>query len=221
MRGNEGWEPVTPASFDVTLAPDPDKCQRIRFKLRQLSTVTVTKIDIDHTPLSGWTIHAQPGPNNYFAVPVTATTGISGTAVFSLTKGLWIFSELAPPGTRYMPIVPFGGRQELVVQPPASYELRFKNQIFRTGCIDVTKVDVSAELRQSPVPLPGWRIQVRRTDGSLAASGVTDAGGKVSFANLPFGPYTGSGREPHRLGTSSFQRPTHNIDQCAVCAGAL
>ena len=190
VRGNEGWEPVTPASFDVTLAPDPDKCQRIRFKLRQLSTVTVTKIDIDHTPLSGWTIRAQPGPNNYFAVPVTATTGISGTAVFSLTKGLWIFSELAPPGTRYMPIVPLGGRQELVVQPPASYELRFKNQIFRTGCIDVTKVDVSAELRQSPVPLPGWRIQVRRTDGSLAASGVTDAGGKVSFANLPFGPYT-------------------------------
>lgn len=190
VRPDEGWEPVTPAAFDIALAPDPDKCQRIRFKLRQLSTVTVIKVDVNHTPLSDWGIRAVPGPGNDFASPIEGTTDISGTAVFSLTKGHWTFSEVAPPGVRYAPILPVGGRQDVMVSPPDSYTLRFKNQIFHRGCISVTKTDVTAELSQSPLPLPGWRIQVLRSNGTPAAVGTTDINGIVQFSDLPLGPYT-------------------------------
>ena len=40
-----------------------------------------------------------------------------------------------------------------------------------------------------PFGLPGWPVEVLRADGSVAASGATNAFGQVTFTELPFGPY--------------------------------
>ncbi len=76
-----GWSPVTPASFDVTLAYGRTDCAPIRFKMRQDVIVIVQKIGADHMPLPNWVIHAKPGAGNFFALAKNATTDISGTAM--------------------------------------------------------------------------------------------------------------------------------------------
>ena len=48
VKEGEEWEAVTPASFAVELAYGNDNCYQIRFKLRRLITVIVTKIDENH-----------------------------------------------------------------------------------------------------------------------------------------------------------------------------
>ncbi len=79
--------------------------------MRRIVAVTVYKIDADHQPLGDWKIRAIPGPGNLFAspqdeetsdpmtmtIPNSTTVVITGgTAVFTLTPGLWIFTEMAP-----------------------------------------------------------------------------------------------------------------------------
>jgi len=91
-----GWSGVTPTSFSFTIDAGKDGCVRIRFKMRQDVPVTVYKIDSDHNPLEGWTIDAIPGPGNLFAEPQDEETGADGSAVFTLTPGIWIFSERQP-----------------------------------------------------------------------------------------------------------------------------
>jgi hypothetical protein len=181
---------VTPVTFSATLVGGQNKCYQIRFKLRQLIPVIVLKIDDAHAPLANWRIRAEPGPGNVFAVPVEGRTGADGTITFRLSRGRWVFIEYAPPGVNFNPILPATGRQELNVVPPGPHRIRFKNDIKENGCIRVIKVDNTTSPIATGFPLAGWGIEVRRADGSVATSGLTDGNGQVSFTSLPFGPYT-------------------------------
>ncbi len=188
-----GWSPVTDASFDVNLAFGATECQTIRFKMKQDVTVNVLKISATHEPLANFIIHAKPGTGNHFASPVDKTTGADGMAVFTLTPGLWEFSETAPNGVSANPVSPVDGKQSLNVEVPGPYLIRFKNRIVdgSKGCIEVIKRDVPpAASGQDPVGLPGWFISVLRADNSTVAEGKTDAAGRIIFKDLPFGPYT-------------------------------
>jgi len=222
IETREGWEGVTPTSLSVNLDVDNDDCVRIRFKMRRIVRVEAYKIDVYHDPLEDWIITAIPGPGNLFASPqeeetsatmtttveVTTTTGVTnvviitgGQAVFTLTPGLWIFTERAPKQdmdeapNAYVPVVPPNGRQELLIPDdldPADEPLRvvFKNELV-TGCFYVEKRALTNDVSVlgPDYTVAGWGFKLLRTDGSVARQGVTDALGRLRFDNLPFGPY--------------------------------
>jgi hypothetical protein len=201
---NGPWEGITALSFNVPLKYGSDKCVQVRWKLVRRVPVIVTKIDDQHTPLNDWKIRAEPASGNWFASPVEEVTGdpdkgfAQGQATFYLTEGQWNFKEHAPAGVSYTPIVPTDGKQSLLVewvdedqngQPDPQY-LRFKNRVTEHGCIDVYKFDVPVLEGEAATPLPGWKMTVKRANGTVVATGYTNAAGKVTFSNLPFGPYT-------------------------------
>ena len=201
---NGPWESITATQFDVPLRFGSDKCVEIRWKLVRYVPVVVTKIDDQHNLLNDWVIRAEPARGNWFASPVEEVTGDTeksfpqGEATFYLTEGTWNFKEHAPAGVHYTPIIPTNGQQSLVVewvdanednQPDIQY-LRFKNRVVVNGCIDVYKFDVPVREGEAAAPLPGWKMTVKRANGTVVATGFTDAAGKVTFSNLPFGPYT-------------------------------
>jgi hypothetical protein len=223
IESRPGWEGVTPTSISFPIEVGNDDCIHIRFKMRRIVVVNVFKIDADHQPLGDWIIRAIPGPGNLFAspqvtetsVPVTGTGAITGAtaitggqAVFTLTPGLWIFSEQEPKrdydeydeGTEhYVPIVPPTGRQELLIPddlaPTETITVVFKNELV-TGCFIVRKF---GEIPADGAPttalgdefnVAGWGFKLLRKDDSVAQQGVTDARGEIRFDNLPLGPYT-------------------------------
>ena len=59
-------------------------------------------------------------------------------------------------------------------------------------------------------PLPGWKMTVKRANGTVVATGYTDAGGKVTFSHLPFGPYTVV--EEHRTGWAPVSPTGFTVD---------
>lgn len=189
------WIAVTDASFEVDIAYGSTDCVSVRFKVQQEIEVIVIKIDDDHTPLVGWTIIATPGPDNPFNEIYREETDEDGRATFRLPPGHWIFSEEAPADvTWWQPVMPVTGIQELVIRAPGPYTIRFKNdvKVVKNGCIQVTKRDVPPEgaRNSESFGLPGWPIEVVRANGTVAASGTTDAFGNITFSDLPFGPYT-------------------------------
>lgn len=196
---NGPWEGITPLSFSVPLKYGSDKCVQIRWKLVRRVPVIVTKIDDQHNPLNDWIIRAEPARGNWFASPSEVKTGEApgsnpGEAIFYLTEGQWNFKERAPAGVHYTPIIPSTGQQSLLVEwnaddsgQPIPQTLRFKNRVVEHGCIDVYKSDVFDE---TSTPLPGWKMTVKRANGTIVTSGYTDSSGKVTFSSLPFGPYT-------------------------------
>jgi len=211
VKEGEEWEPVTSASFAVTLDYSQSDCYQIRFKLRQVVTVIVVKIDENHNRLLDWEIKVQPGAGNLFAVSQDATTDANGEAIFRLSEGKWIFTEFPPEDVNYTPVVPTDGRQELEVEAPGPYTIRFKNRLNIHGCIDVLKQDVPpVGSDDSPFPLQGWKIKLLKADGSLATSGVTDALGTVSFEKLPYGPYTVV--EEERVGWESATVSSYDVE---------
>jgi hypothetical protein len=218
-----GWEGVTPTVIDFPIEVGQDGCVKIRFKMRRIVVVEVYKIDADHNPLGDWTIKAIPGPGNLFAIPqeeetsdpFTTTTGTmtpttvitGGQAIFTLTPGLWIFTEMAPKQDRdeapnaYVPVVPPNGRQELFIEDDLAVEdeplrIVFKNELV-TGCFIVRKVSsIPAPTGTLPTSglgdefnVAGWAFKLLRRDGSVARQGVTDGRGELRFDNLPLGPY--------------------------------
>lgn len=211
LKEGEEWEAVTPASFVAPLDYSQRDCYQIRFKLRRVVTVIVVKIDEDHNRLTDWAIKADPGAGNLFAVSQSATTDANGEAVFRLSEGKWIFTEYPPKDVNYLPVVPTNGRQELTVEAPGPYAIRFKNQLNLYGCIDVLKQDVPpVGSNDTPFPLQGWKINLFKADGSLAASGVTNALGTLSFEKLPFGPYTVV--EEARVGWESATVSSYDVE---------
>ncbi len=216
---NTNWEGVTPTSFDVPLNYGSDQCAQIRFKLVRRVPVIVTKINDAHEPLKGWVMRAAPGKGNWFASPVEVTTDANGEAQFRLTPGLWAFTERAPHGVPYMAIMPSSGRQELHVAyevddagAPVVQRIRFKNRVTEYGCIDVYKLDVPPvdAANSASTPLPGWKMTVKRANGTVVATGYTDASGKVTFSHLPFGPYTVV--EEHRTGWAPASPTGFTVD---------
>ncbi|MEM7535768.1 MAG: SpaA isopeptide-forming pilin-related protein [Chloroflexota bacterium] len=188
----EGWEPVTADRFDVPLRYGMEECRRIRFKLRQVVTVHVIKINDDHHPLADWIITATPGAENRFAEAVAIETGADGVASFRLTPGKWVFTEEPPEDFDYAfnPVIPVTGKQEVDVEGPGPLTIRFKNRIKKTACIEVYKYDIPPTKDGEPFGLAGWHIDVQRADGTVQAYGKTDAFGNIVFDNLPPGPYT-------------------------------
>lgn len=213
------WEPVAPYtdSFDVTLSYGSDECAEVRFKVKRPIDVWVYKIDDDHEPLEGWIIRATPGKGNWFASTVEVATDEDGLAAFRLTEGKWVFSEKGPKHQKYMPIIPDDGKQEVDVHwdddwgsTPQKFTLRFKNRLYYKGCIVVTKTDVPPEDDMiGAFGLPGWEIIVKRPDGSIAASGETDAMGEIQFDHLPFGPYIVT--EESRLGWDAVGPSSYQV----------
>lgn len=222
-----GWEPITPERFTVDLQYQND-CAVIRFKLRRPVPVTVLKIDDAHTPLEGWHMKASPVYGNWFAISQEVTTTVDGTAVFYLTEGKWTFTERAPEDTHYRPVMPTDGKQELDVQwDKQPINIRFKNDIYIKGCIDVYKFDAPPVAQEADATygfgLPGWKMTVKRLDGSVVASAYTDAQGKASFENLRFGTYivqeeskTGWTADPSQGGTSRYVTVKGNQDDACV-----
>lgn len=210
IEAREGWEGVTPTTIDFPIEVGQDGCVKIRFKMRRIVPVTVFKIDADHQPLGDWKIKAVPGPGNLFASPqeettaVTTSNGITiGSAVFTLTPGLWIFTEMAPKQSMneapnsYIPIVPPNGRQELLIPAPGDLEddesflLVFKNELV-TGCFVVRKLGLTNDEESvlgGSYNVAGWGFKLLRKDGTVARQGVTDGRGEIRFDNLPLGPY--------------------------------
>jgi hypothetical protein len=192
------WESVPPygTDFQVTVGYGMHECVEVRFKIRRPVIVEVLKIDDAHTPLSGWIIRAAPAYGNWFASPVEVTTGDDGRAEFRLTEGKWVFTEKAPSGQVFSPVMPSSGKQEVDVKwDPAwgdtagKIQIRFKNRLTFHGCIVVTKTDVPVREDETAFGLPGWKMTVKRLNGTVVATGHTDAQGYVRFPNLPYGPY--------------------------------
>lgn len=211
-----GWEPITPDRFTVNLS-FRDKCEVIRFKLRRPVQVDVLKIDDNHNPLEGWYIKASPVYGNWFASAVEEETDANGIATFYLTEGKWTFTERAPKGTHYSAVVPANGKQELNVEwnNGEPIQIRFKNRVAVNGCIDVYKYDAPPTAEEANATygygLPGWKMTVKRLNGSVVASAYTDAQGKASFGHLPFGTYivqeearSGWTADPTAGGTSRY-----------------
>jgi hypothetical protein len=89
--------------------------------------------------------------------------------------------------------------------------LRFKNRLYYKGCIVVTKTDVPPDDDMiGAFGLPDWKITIKRADGSVAASGMTDAEGMVEFHHLPFGPYIVT--EESRLGWDSVGPSSYQVE---------
>lgn len=215
QKTDQEWEPVTLDHFDVSLTYGKSDCVKIRFKLRRIIKVTLIKVNDDYLGQPNWKFHANPGPGNIFASPQTLVTDDTGTVVFRLSPGRWIFTEEAPPGVSYTPVLPANGMQDVDVRTAVT--IYFKNRIRFKGCIEVSKYDVLPNNTQ--MPLPGWSIQVTRSDGSLATSGVTDLDGTVRFEGLSPGPYIVT--EETRLGwkpttPTSFTVAVAGGNQCQV-----
>jgi len=226
------WDWITSPTFDVPLAYGSNHCVQIRWKMVRYVPVIVTKIDDQHNLLDGWTIRAEPVRGNWFASPaelVTGDAGNPGEVVFRLTEGQWNFRERAPHGVSYTPILPSSGQQSLLVEwqglddqgNPIPQTIRFKNRVTEHGCIDVYKFDVPVREGEDSMPLPGWKMTVKRANGTTVATGYTDATGKVTFANLPFGPYTVYEELRSGWAPASPTGFTVNVTSASTCAEAV
>ena len=213
------WEPVTSPVLDASFDYGQDSCQRIRFKLREIVSVLVIKIDADHNLLEDWTIVATPAKGNFFAETQDGETNENGEITFRLTPGTWIFTEESPDdvGSNFYPVIPVTGEQQIDLISAADradddnpdndfdpavvdYVIRFKNMLDNGGCLEIYKTDVPPEGAQFDVPFPlaGWEISVLRADGTEEIFGYTDATGYIKFEGLPYGPY--SVKEESRVG---------------------
>lgn len=213
IEQREGWSGVTPTTITFPIGMNEDDCVRIRFKMRRDVPVEVIKFDVNHVGLADWKIRVEPGPGNMFAEGDEEATNISGTVLFTLTPGIWVFMERAPsvswddPVESWTPVVPPHGRQMLNIEDrdylPEELPIQviFKNEL-TVGCIDVQKFGVIPAQPEGLVVgsgdptvysgeygVPGWAFTLYRKDGSIAREGVTDAVGQVRFDGLPLGPY--------------------------------
>lgn len=213
---------ITPTDFGITILPTFTGCHDVRFKIKRVVPVKVIKLDQDHRPLAGWIIRADPGPGYPYAkaMPVEATTNISGVAEFLLTPGDWVFSEKEPAGVMFVPVVPVNGKVGVKITAPGPHVIYFKNRVTPKGCIHVEKWAI-AEPGTGGVdfPLAQWRIDLLRADGTLVESQLTNINGNARFTGLPFGPYWVE--EETRIGWQPINPPkVHVIVDQEGCTNA-
>lgn len=188
-----GWQPVTAASFEAPIRYGLTTCQVIRFKVRQAISVTVRVIDTDYAPLSGWSVQAAPGPNNDFALAQQTASDANGEAIFTLSPGKWVFTDQAPANITAITVAPpTGAQQELSVTAPGPYTIVFMHQVDKKpkGCIDVLVEAVPPEgVNQARFGLPGVAVHLLRADNSPLKEAPTDALGRITFSALPPSSY--------------------------------
>lgn len=212
IRLPDDYMAITPAQFDVTILPTFAGCHDVRFKLKRVVPVTVIKLDQYHKPLAGWIIRADPGPGFPLAkaMPTEATTDNNGEAKFLLTQGDWVFSEKEPTGVMFAPVVPVNGKVGVNIVAPGPHVIYFKNRITPKGCIHVEKW-AKAEPGSGGIdfPLAQWRIDLRRADGTIVESKLTNINGHARFTDLPFGPYWVE--EESRIGWQPINPPKVHV----------
>ncbi len=182
----EGWQPVTPATFEVTVDGRAGPCAQVRFKNERLVTVIGKKTECKQgMGLAGWVISAIPHlPGGQV---ITATTNGLGQFQFTnLIPGTWTFRE--EPQVGWEPYSPASGQHTLTLVSPQAhtppYVINFVNNQVTTPQIRACKLD---ELGRG---LAGWRISVRPESGTRPPIyGTTGRDGCVVFKGLDFGTW--------------------------------
>lgn len=198
------WDSIVPeaerggvAEMIPTLLKEKDGCYRIVFKIRRLFDITAIKwkelLDGTVTPGPGWAITFTP-VKDPFVKAQTKTTDNTGSAVFTVTPGMWMVSEKVQPG--WQPITPPTIKLTLdqYAPPGATDPVIFKNrEPACTGKIVVEKHGLGKDANGGLVwlgPLAGWDITLSRADGAMVAvTKTTDASGRVTFDKLHPGVY--------------------------------
>lgn len=183
-----GFQPVTSASFQVTLTGTGGSCANVRFKVEALACIEVTKLDargqmgFAEIGIPGWQMTARHDDTS-----LTEVTDWRGKCRFeNLVPGTWTVEEesktgweLAPGQTRSRTI-----ELESPRTPGACESLTFVNQQVHGASIYVRKVDTSGR------PLAGWWMTLKRFDGTHpAVSKLTDSSGYAIFDGLALGDW--------------------------------
>ena len=209
-----GWQPSTPATFDVTLSGDNSKpCAQVRCKVEALACLDVFKKDYAQPiyGLPGWQFTAAQGSSMNNAV-----TGSEGRAHFSgLTPGNWTINEVPVVGWQLVNIVPGNVNNINLLSPRVPDEcqtMTFYNKQVGDSCIKVTKVDTAGN------PLNDWNISLTYPAGMVPnpapqLTGSTgDGAGVTIFRNLPLGSWQVAEASPlaayYRASTSGAANPT-------------
>ena len=175
----DSWDQVTPAEFKVQVDYGRIGCYQVRFKLRPLGCVIVTKVNGDGQPLAGWPVSVS-GP-----VDPEATTDANGAARFDgLLPGSYVVEE-----TVLYPWKALSPTSVAVEVKPAREQddcakVEFKNEKQKTSCIIGQKVDDQHK------PIAGWKIHARSAEGLEVDPQVTDKDGNFLFDNLTLGTWT-------------------------------
>jgi len=180
----DGWQPVTPDTFEVTVDGNPGPCAQVRFKNERLVTVIGKKTECKYgMGLAGWVISAIPHIPGGQTI-TTTTNGLGDYMFTNLIPGEWTFREEMQVG--WESYSPASGQKTLTLVSPRSttppYVVNFVNNQVTTPRIKVCKLD---ELGQG---LSGWRISVRPESGThKTLYGTTGRDGCVTFKGLDFG----------------------------------
>ena len=183
----EGWQPVTPPTFDVTVDGKAGPCAQVRFKNERLVTVIGKKTECKYgMGLAGWVIEAI-SPLVGAPVLTTTTNGLGQYQFTNLIPGTWTFRERPQDG--WESYLPASGQWTVALVSPHSrtspYVFNFVNNQVTGPRIKVCKLD---DLGRG---LPGWQISVRPANGTHAPIyGTTGRDGCVTFSKgLDFGAW--------------------------------
>jgi len=184
----DGWQPLTPATFAVTLTGDPKgPCAHVGIKVVQNGTIIVVKLDkngpvtVPPIGLPDWQFEVQNPATG--EVVQTCVTDWSGRCTFSLPPGTWEIWELIKVGWQLVSPATNGILVHLL--PAETVTVKFINEQVYTAEIIVEKKDNAGN------PLPNWPMTLTRNDGTRPPQDArTDLAGIATFTNLPLGDWT-------------------------------
>ena len=183
-----GYQPVTSASFPVTLSGSGGDCARVRFKVEALACIEVTKLDargqmgFAQIGIPGWQMTAT-----HDGTTLTEVTDWRGECRFeNLAPGTWTVEEETKTGWE----LAHGQTKSQTIElqsprtPGTCESLTFVNQQVHGATIYARKVDPSGR------PLAGWWMTLKRTDGTHPnVSKLTDSSGYAVFSELALGDW--------------------------------
>ncbi len=177
------WKAITPSSTTVQVKPalkDGD-CATVEFKNERQPTACITglKVDDQHRPLAGWTIHAKSAGGYEVA---SQKTGPDGRFTFKdLTLGTWTLWEDVQQW--WTPVTPSKFTVPLTQASDKCVEVRFKNRA-PDVCADGYKLDENGR------GLAGWTIKAySKADPATVFQATTDAYGYYRFNGLAMGAW--------------------------------